>query len=62
MTLISRRIVRKRRAKALTSDVTLLDALLGEPFSQDVVHTSRRESDGEGEFGIVPGHGSDVLR
>lgn len=47
---------------SLTSDVTLLNALLGEPFSQDVVHTSGRERNGEGEFGVVPGHGGDVLR
>lgn len=41
--------------------MALLDALLGEPFSQNVVHTGRRESDGEGELGVVPGHGGDVL-
>jgi hypothetical protein len=45
----------------LACDVALLDALLGEPFSQDVGHTGRRESDRERELGVVPGHGGDVL-
>jgi hypothetical protein len=45
----------------LTRNVALLDALLGEPFRQDIGHTGRRESDREGELGVVPGHGGDVL-
>lgn len=47
--------------RRLACDVALLDALLGEPFSQDVGHTGRGESDREGELGVVPGHGGDVL-
>ena len=52
---------RATRDGRLACDVALLDALLGEPFSQDVGHTGRRESDREGELGVVPGHGGDVL-
>ena len=46
--------------KRLTSNVALLSPLLSEPLSEDVVHGGRRESDGEGELGVVSRHGGDV--
>ena len=44
-----------------TSNVRLLDTLLGEPFSEDVGHGLRWESDWEWVLGVVAGHGGDVL-
>jgi hypothetical protein len=41
-------------------DVRLLDALLGEPVGEHVVHDLGRKGDGEGEVGLVAGHGGDV--
>lgn len=42
------------------SNVTLLEVLLTEPFSEDVTHVLRREGNGEGVVGLVLGHGGDV--
>lgn len=41
-------------------DVALLDALLSEPFSKNVAHMLRRESNGELVIRLVLGHGGDV--
>jgi hypothetical protein len=42
--------------------MTLLGALLGEPFGQDVCHTVRREGNGEAPSGVVFGHSGNVLK
>lgn len=42
------------------SNVTLLNILLTEPFSEHVTHVLRREGNGESVVGLVLGHGGDV--
>lgn len=44
-----------------TGDVSLFHALLAEPFGEDVGHGLGRESDREGELGVVARHGGDML-
>lgn len=44
-----------------TGDVALLDVVFGEPFGQDVGHSLGRESNAEGEIGLVLRHGCNIL-
>lgn len=41
--------------------MSLFDAVCGQPLCKNVGHFLRWEGNREGEFGIVSGHGGDVL-
>lgn len=45
----------------LTSDVTLLNTFRTQPLGENIGHSLRRESNIEGELGVVSRHGGDAL-